>query len=97
MIRHLVVPITAAMVTMGAAGAYAQSAFPAPLPGQAATSAPAASSPFPPVNGAAPTASVGTAPFTGKDDCGAVPTEAVGAAPFTGGKGELAAGALVAA
>lgn len=40
MIRRLMVPITAAMVAMGAAGAQAQSAFPAPLPGQAATSSP---------------------------------------------------------
>jgi hypothetical protein len=56
MIRHLMVPITAAMVTMGAVCAYAQG-FPAPLPGQAPTS-----SAFPPVNGSAPTASVGGAP-----------------------------------
>jgi hypothetical protein len=48
MIRHLMVPITAAMVTMGAVGAYAQG-FPAPLPSQAPTS-----SAFPPVNGSAP-------------------------------------------
>ena len=56
MIRHLMVPITAAILTMGTAGAHAQG-FPAPLPGQAPTD-----SAFPPVNGSAPVASVGTAP-----------------------------------
>jgi len=73
MIRHLMVPITAVMVTMGAAGAYAQG-FPAPLPGQAATD-----SAFPPVNGSAPTASVGVAPQS------SFPVN--GAAPLGGGAG----------
>ncbi|MBJ7407111.1 MAG: hypothetical protein JHD07_28970, partial [Bradyrhizobium sp.] len=76
MIRHLMVPVTAAMVTMGAAGACAQSAFPAPLPNQAATN-----SPFPPVNGSAPAASVGAAPqssfpVNGAAPVGGAPTEA---------------------
>jgi len=71
MIRRLMVPITAAMVTMGAAGAHAQG-FPAPLPGQAATD-----SAFPPVNGSAPVASVGGAPQA------SFPTN--GAAPIGGG------------
>ncbi|WP_027525037.1 hypothetical protein [Bradyrhizobium sp. Ec3.3] len=60
MIRRLMVPITAAMVAMGAASVQAQSAFPAPLPGQAA--APANDSAFPPVNGRAPVASIGAPP-----------------------------------
>ena len=87
MIRHLMVPITAAMVTMGAAGAYAQSAFPAPLPNQAATS-----SAFPPVNGSAPVASVGAAPQSSFPVNGAAPiggAGAFGAAPPTqAGPGE---------
>lgn len=87
MIRHLMVPITAAMVTMGAAGAFAQGAFPAPLPNQAATS-----SAFPPVNGSAPAASVGAAPQSSFPVNGAAPVGgagAFGAAPPTqGGPGE---------
>lgn len=79
MIRRWMVPITVAMITMGAAAAYGQGAFPAPLPGQAA--APAASSPFPPVNGTAPTASLGGAPS---------PFPSNGAAPI-GGAGAFAA------
>lgn len=89
MIRHLMVPITAAMVTMvtlGAAGAHAQG-FPAPLPGQAATS-----SAFPPVNGSAPTASVGTAPQSSFPVNGAAPVGGAGAfsaaPPTQGGPGE---------
>lgn len=68
MIRCLIVPLTAALVSLHAGQAGAQGAFPAPLPGQAA--APAAS-PFPPVNGApaaaAPSAfpATGAAPVTG--------------------------------
>jgi hypothetical protein len=57
MIRRLIVPLTAAVVIVHAGQALAQSAFPAPLPNQSA--APASASPFPPVNGAAPSASVG--------------------------------------
>lgn len=86
MIRHLMVPITAAMVTLGAAGAHAQG-FPAPLPGQAATS-----SAFPPVNGSAPTASVGTAPQSSFPVNGAAPVGGAGAfsaaPPTQGGPGE---------
>jgi hypothetical protein len=80
------VPITAAMVTMGAAGAYAQSAFPAPLPNQAASS-----SAFPPVNGSAPAASVGAAPQSSFPANGAAPIGGAGAfsaAPPTQGPGE---------
>jgi hypothetical protein len=85
MIRHLMVPITVAMVTIGAAGAYAQS-FPAPLPNQAATS-----SAFPPVNGSAPVASVGGAPQSSFPVNGAAPVGGAGAfsaAPPTQGGGE---------
>ena len=74
-IRRLIVPLTAAIVTLHASQAFAQGAFPAPLPNQAATPANNAS-PFPPVNGAAPTASVG-APS---------PFPSAGAAPLAGGR-----------
>jgi len=57
MIRRLIVPLTAAVVTLHAGQVFAQGAFPAPLPNQGA--APAGASPFPPVNGAAPSAAVG--------------------------------------
>lgn len=73
MIRRLMVPITAAMIAMGAIAAHAQSAFPAPLPGQSA--APAADSPFPPVNGSAPAAS----PFPPVN--GAAPVPSMGGVP----------------
>jgi len=73
MIRRLIVPLTLAVVTLHAGQAFAQGAFPAPLPGQSA--APANASPFPPVNGAAPSASVGApSPFPSS-----------GAAPVAGG------------
>jgi hypothetical protein len=52
MIRRLIVPLTVAVVSLHAGYVFAQGAFPAPLPNQSA-------SPFPPVNGAAPSASVG--------------------------------------
>ena len=71
-IRRLIMPLTVAVVTAHASQGLAQGAFPAPLPGQAA---PNSASPFPPVNGAAPTASVGAAPSS-------FPVQ--GAAPITG-------------
>ena len=71
MIRRLIVPLTIAVVTVHAGQAFAQSAFPAPLPGQAA---PANASPFPPVNGAAPASVGGPSPFP-----------SAGAAPIAGG------------
>ena len=71
-IRRLMMPLTVAVVTAHASQCLAQGAFPAPLPGQAA---PSSASPFPPVNGAAPTASVGAAPSS-------FPVQ--GAAPITG-------------
>lgn len=58
MTRRLIVPLTAAAVIVHAGHAWAQGAFPAPLPNQQQQSA----SPFPPVNGAAPSASIGAAP-----------------------------------
>jgi hypothetical protein len=48
-IRRLILPLTVAVITVQAGLAFAQGAFPAPLPGQAA---PPNASPFPPVNGA---------------------------------------------
>ncbi len=75
MIRRLIVPLTAAVVSFHAGHVFAQGAFPAPLPNQSA--APANASPFPPVNGAAPSASVGApSPFPSQ-----------GAAPVGGGFG----------
>jgi len=58
-IRRLIIPLTVAVVGAHASPGWAQGAFPAPLPGQAA---PTNASPFPPVSGSAPTASVGAAP-----------------------------------
>jgi hypothetical protein len=76
MIRRLIVPLTAAVVTFHAGQVFAQGAFPAPLPNQSA--APANASPFPPVNGAA------AAPVSGGSvfDRGATPT---GGMPQAGG------------
>jgi hypothetical protein len=71
-IRRLIVPLTVALVAAHAGQGFAQGAFPAPLPGQAA---PSNASPFPPVNGAAPAASAG-APASS--------FPVTGAAPFTG-------------
>ena len=75
MIRRLIVPLTFAVVTIHAGQAFAQGAFPAPLPGQTAAPAASGASPFPPVNGAAPAASVG----------GPSPFPTNGAAPVAGG------------
>ncbi|KRR02702.1 hypothetical protein [Bradyrhizobium valentinum] len=78
MIRRLIVPLTAAVVIVHAGQVLAQGAFPAPLPNQSA--APANASPFPPVNGAAPSASVGSpSPFPSQ---GAAP---VSSGAFGGG------------
>jgi len=75
MIRRLIVPLTFAVVSIHAGQAFAQGAFPAPLPGQTAAPAASGASPFPPVNGAAPSASVGApSPFPSN-----------GAAPVAGG------------
>ena len=70
-IRRLLVPLTLAVVALQAGPAGAQGSFPAPLPGQAPSNA----SPFPPVNGAAPSATIGAPPSS-------FPTN--GAAPIAG-------------
>jgi hypothetical protein len=70
-IRRLLIPLT--VVAIAHAGqSFAQSAFPAPLPGR---SAPVNDPAFPPVNGAAPSASFGAAPSS---------FPVTGAAPVTG-------------
>ena len=81
MIRRLIVPLTAAVVTVQAGQVFAQGAFPAPLPNQSA--APANASPFPPVNGVA-AAPVQSAAPAGSSvfDRGAAPTG--GMAPASG-------------
>jgi hypothetical protein len=71
-IRRLIVLLTVAVVFAHAGQGYAQSAFPAPLPGR---SAPVNDPAFPPVNGAAPSASVGAPPSS---------FPVTGAAPVTG-------------
>jgi hypothetical protein len=73
-IRRLIVPLTVAVVSVHGGQAFAQGAFPAPLPNQGGVikNDPA----FPPVNGAAPAASVGAPPS------GSFPVN--GAAPVTG-------------
>jgi hypothetical protein len=72
-IRCLILPLALAVIAIGSGDARAQGAFPAPLPGQAA---PSGASPFPPVNGASPNASVGPTQ-------GSFPVN--GAAPVGGG------------
>jgi hypothetical protein len=72
-IRRLLLPLTVAVVFAHAGQGYAQSAFPAPLPGRAAP--PVNDPAFPPVNGATPSASVGNAPSS---------FPVTGAAPVTG-------------
>jgi len=91
-IRRLIVPLTVAAFAACAVQAHAQGAFPAPLPGQAASpfppingAAPANASPFPPVNGAAPATSFGQQsafPSNGAAPiAGGAPTQPMGAPP----------------
>jgi len=75
-IRRLLVPLTVAIVVLHTGHAAAQGAFPAPLPNQGVQPNDPA---FPPVNGAVPRASVGTAPSS--------PFPSGGAAPLAGGGG----------
>jgi hypothetical protein len=75
-LHHLFVPLTLAVLVARADHAPAQGAFPAPPPGQPIKNDPA----FPPVNGAAPQASVGAPPA-------ASPFPSNGAAPVIGGGG----------
>lgn len=80
-VRYLIVPFAVAALAIQIGGALAQGGFPAPLPGQAAAPATNAS-PFPPVNGAAPQASVGgPSPFT----AGAPPVGGMGPPPQQSG------------
>ena len=71
-IRRLIVPLAVAIVTLHAGQAFAQGAFPAPLPGKAGMANDPA---FPPVNGATAVPSFGAAPAAGG-------FPAAGAAPF---------------
>ncbi len=82
MMHRLIVPLTLLALSVSTGAVLAQGAFPAPLPGQAAPAAsPPANDPaFPPVNGAAPTASIGT-------PAAASPFPNAGAAPIMGGAG----------
>jgi hypothetical protein len=77
-IRHLIAPVTVVALAVLTGQAFAQGAFPAPLPGQAA---PANASPFPPVNGAP--AAAPQQPFPAAAPSSSFP--AGGAAPFPGG------------
>uniref|UniRef100_Q07TA4 Uncharacterized protein n=1 Tax=Rhodopseudomonas palustris (strain BisA53) TaxID=316055 RepID=Q07TA4_RHOP5 len=76
-IRRSSLPLTLAVLAVSTASALAQGAFPAPLPNQSSTSQ-SSSSPFPPVNGAAPAASIG-APPSGFPSAGAPPVSGGGA------------------
>jgi hypothetical protein len=92
-IRRLIVPLTMAALAACAVQANAQGAFPAPLPGQAASPFPPVNgatsannaSPFPPVNGAAPATSFGQPsafPSNGAAPiAGGAPTQPMGAPP----------------
>jgi len=79
MTHRLIMPLTLLALSVPTGAALAQGGFPAPLPGQAAAASPPANDPaFPPVNGSAPTASIG-AP--------ASPFPSAGVAPVMGGAG----------
>jgi hypothetical protein len=94
-IRRLIVPLTVAVTIIHAGQSFAQGAFPAPLPGQAP---PSGASPFPPVNGSAPAASVaapssfpaaGASPVMGGGFGGGPPPPSQGGAPDECMKGFL--------
>ena len=79
-IRRSIAPLAVAVVTLHAVHGFAQGAFPAPLPGQAA---PSGASPFPPVNGASP-----FPPVNGAAPVAVAPRSSfpvTGAAPIGGG------------
>ena len=79
LIRYLIVPLAVAVVTVHAGQAGAQGAFPAPLPGRVQAN----DSAFPPMNSAAPQASVGAPPSSsGFPANGAAPIQGAG---FGGG------------
>ena len=88
-IRHLIVPLTVAVVTIHAGQAGAQGGFPAPLPGQVQANDPAfppvpgqargGDPAFPPVNGAGPRAPLGAQPSSSSFPVnGAAPVEGAG-------------------
>ncbi|HET6839915.1 MAG TPA: hypothetical protein VFH41_09270 [Bradyrhizobium sp.] len=80
MTRRLIAPLVVAVVTFHVGQVFAQGAFPAPLPGQAA---PGGASPFPPVGGASP-----FPPVNGAAPALAAPRSSfpvTGAAPVGGG------------
>jgi hypothetical protein len=79
-IRRSIAPLVVAVVAFHAVQGFAQGAFPAPLPGQAA---PSGASPFPPVNGASP-----FPPVNGAAPVAVAPRSSfpvTGAAPIGGG------------
>jgi hypothetical protein len=79
MTHRLITPLTLLALSVSTGAALAQGGFPAPLPGQAAAASRPANDPaFPPVNGTAPTASIG-APSS--------PFPSAGVAPVVGGAG----------
>jgi hypothetical protein len=82
MIHRLIVPLTLAALAVEAHAALAQGGFPAPLPGQQQARPMASDPAFPPVNGAAPGASIGAAP--------ASPFPSSGVAPISGNPGSFA-------
>src|ERR1043166_5469656 len=75
--RHLIAPLTVAILLIAGAEAMAQGAFPAPLPGQA--SGPVNDPAFPPVNGS--TGATLGAPTGGFPVNGAAPLAGGGMAP----------------
>jgi hypothetical protein len=79
-IRRSIAPLVAAVVALHAVQGFAQGAFPAPLPGQAA---PSGASPFPPVNGASPFPPVNGSPPVAVAPRSSFPV--TGAAPIGGG------------
>lgn len=81
--RRFIAPLAVAAFAVQVAGAYAQGAFPAPLPGQ--SSAPASSSPFPPVNSAAAPAAASPFPPVGGAPAAPSAFPSGGAAPLSGG------------
>ncbi|MBB1092661.1 hypothetical protein [Rhodopseudomonas pseudopalustris] len=88
-IRRLIVPTVAAVFTLHAVQANAQSAFPAPLPNQTSSPTPSSTSAFPaPLPGQSGSAPAQSSPFPPVSG-GAFP--AAGAAPIAGGAGGFAA------
>jgi hypothetical protein len=88
-VRRSIAPLVVAVVALHAVQGFAQGAFPAPLPSQAA---PNSASPFPPVNGASPFPPVNNAspfpPVNGAAPVAVAPRSSfpvTGAAPIGGG------------